>query len=115
MLTRMVWSACALFGAFLSFGAGSQDPSGVAYKFLQRHGVPCLSVLKVGTPYDLPEVATCEDGREWALFWLENEIGFVDPQTREAYRWDRQVYLLYPNLYSRPRSNEHFQAVSDVR
>lgn len=72
-------------------------------------------VLKVGAPYDLAEVATCEDGREWALFWLEDEIGFVDPQRREAYKWDRQTYRLYPELYSRSRPSDHYRAVSDIR
>lgn len=114
--TRISWDICALLGAlFLSFSVCSQDLNAVAHKFLQRHGVPCLSVLKVGAPYDLAEVATCEDGREWALFWLEDEIGFVDPQRREAYKWDRQTYRLYPELYSRSRPSDHYRAVSDIR
>ena len=45
------------------------------------------------------EVATCQDGREWALFWLEDEIAFVQPTTRELYKWDREVYIAYPALY----------------
>src|SRR4051794_16734692 len=50
----------------------SQELMGVAHKFLQRHGVPCRLVLKVGSPRDMGEVATCQDEREWALFWLED-------------------------------------------
>lgn len=115
-LTQMTWSTGALLSAFfLSSGAFAQDLNGVAYKFLQRHGVPCLSVLNVGATNDFAEVAACEDGREWALFWLEDEIGFVDPQRREAYKWDRQTYLLYPELYSRPHADDHYRTVSDLR
>ena len=89
----------ALASLFLPFSACSQELNAITHKFLQRHGVPCATVLSVGSPYDLGEVATCEDGRVWALFWLEDEIAFINPQTREAYRWDRQVYLAYPELY----------------
>lgn len=116
-LTQMTWGMGVLLSAFfLSFSAAcSRDLSGVAYRFLERHGVPCLSVLKVASTNELAEVATCEDGREWALFWLEDEIGFVDPQSREPYKWDRQTYLVYPELYSRPHANDPYQAVSDIR
>src|SRR5262249_26562934 len=64
----------ALAALLLAFGASAQDLNSVAQRFLERHGVPCHSVLKVGSPADLGEVATCDDGREWALFWLEDEI-----------------------------------------
>jgi len=47
------------------------------------------------------EVATCQDGHEWALFWLEDEIAFVHPQTREPYKWDREVYMSHPEIYGR--------------
>lgn len=89
----------ALAALILSFSACAQDLNSVAHRFLQRHGVPCRSVLKVGSPLDLGEVATCDDGRDWALFWLEDEIAFIHPRTREAYRWDREIYLSYPELY----------------
>ena len=69
------------------------------YQFLQRHGIPCQFVLKVGSPHDLGEIATCQDGREWALFWLEDEIAFVHPQTRNSYKWDRQIYASHPEIY----------------
>jgi hypothetical protein len=47
----------------------------------------------------LGEVVTCQDGREWALFWIEDEIAYVHPQTREFYKWDWGVYVSYPELY----------------
>jgi hypothetical protein len=72
----------------------------VARQFLQRLGVPCLSVLKVDSTDGLGEVATCQDGREWILLWVEGEIAFVHPQTREAYKWEREVYMSHPEIYS---------------
>ena len=95
-------ASVALAALFLSGSARAQDLNGVAHQFLQRHGVPCLRVLKVGSPRDLGERATCQDGREWALFWLEDEIAFVHPQTGDAYRWDRQLHLSHPELYAGP-------------
>ncbi len=60
------------------------------------------------------EVATCQDGREWALFWLEDEIALVHPQTRELYKWDRKIYLSYPKIFSGPNpTSEHQILVSD--
>ena len=108
------WTCIALGTLFLSCSTYAQELNGVAHKFLQRHGVPCLFVLKVGSPGDMGEVATCQDGREWALFWLEDEIAFVHPQTRESYKWDRQIYLSHPEIYAGPKpSNEHSVLVSD--
>ena len=87
-----------------------------AHKFLRRHGVPCLLVVKVGSPGDMGEVATCQDGREWALFWLEDEIAFVHPQTREPYRWDRELYWSHPEIYAGPTpGSEHRILASDGR
>jgi len=94
--------------------AYAQELNDVAHRFLRRHGVPCVLVLKVGSPGDMGEAATCQDGREWALFWLEDEIAFVHPQTRESYRWDRQIYLSHPEIFSGPTpSSEHRILVSD--
>ena len=95
-------TSVALAALLLSGSAQAQDLNGVAHQFLQRHGVPCLRVLKVGSPRDLGERATCQDGREWALFWLEDEIAFVHPQTGDAYRWDRELHLSHPELYGGP-------------
>ena len=94
------WTSVALATLFLSGSAWAQDLNGVAHQFLQRHGVPCPRVLTVGSPRDLGEVATCQDGREWALFWLEDEIAFIQPQTGDAYKWDREVYRAHPELYA---------------
>ena len=100
-LAVTVWWTCIAFGTlFLSCSTYAQELNGVTHKFLQRHGVPCLFVLKVGSPGDMGEVATCQDGREWALFWLEDEIAFVHPQTREVYKWDRQIYMSHPEIYA---------------
>ena len=85
--------------ALLSFSAQSQDLRDVTLRFLQRHAVPCLSVTKVDSPHGMDEVAICEDGREWALFWLEDEIAFVHPRTGEFYRWQLDVYETQPQLY----------------
>ncbi|MGD9884653.1 MAG: hypothetical protein AB7I59_30405 [Geminicoccaceae bacterium] len=75
----------------------------MALQFLQRLSVPCLSVLKVDHTDDLGEVATCQDGREWILLWVEGEIAFVHPQTREAYRWDLKVYMSHSEIYLAPK------------
>ena len=84
-LAATTWCSCVAFGMlFLSGSTYAQELNAVAHKFLKRHGVPCLLVLKVGSPRDMGEVATCQDGREWALFWLEDEIAYVQPQTREV-------------------------------
>ncbi len=96
------WTSVALATLFLSCNAYAQDLNGVAQQFLQRHGVPCQRVLKVGSPRDMGEVATCQDGREWALFWLEDEIAIIQPRTGDAYKWDREVYLSHPELYAGP-------------
>jgi len=96
------WTSVALAALFLSGSAQAQDLNGVAHQFLQRHGVPCQRVLKVGSPRDLGERATCQDGRDWALFWLEDEIAFIQPQTGDAYKWDREVYRAHQELYAGP-------------
>ncbi len=93
------WTSVALGTLFLSCSAYSQELNGVAHQFLRRHGVPCLFVVKVGSTNGLDEVTTCQDGREWALFWIEDEIAYVHPQTRELYKWDSEVYIAYPELY----------------
>jgi len=32
------------------------------------------------------------------LLWIEDEIAFVQPTTRELDKWDWEVYLSYPEL-----------------
>lgn len=88
---------------FLSPSAHAQQLNDAAHRFLQRQGVPCQLVLKVGSLDDLGEVATCQDGREWVLFWIEGEIAFVHPRTREPYRWNSQIYRAHPELFSGPQ------------
>jgi len=96
-----IWWTCVALGAlFLSCSSYSQELNRVAQQYLQRHGVPCSFVLKVDSPHGLDEVAACQDGREWALFWLEDEIAFVHPQTHELYKWDRQIDMSHPEIYS---------------
>lgn len=99
MFTPAIWCSVALGTLFLSCSGYSQELNRVAHQFLQRHGVPCLFVVKVGSTNGLDEVTTCQDGREWALFWIEDEIAYVHPQTREFYKWDSEVYIAYPELY----------------
>jgi len=41
------------------------------------------------------------------LFWLEDEIAFVQPTTRELYKWDWEVYLSYPELYGGSKRTAH--------
>ena len=105
------WTCLAVAMFLFPSSAGSQDLDEVAHRFLRRHGVPCLYVVKVGVPVDLGEVATCEDGREWALFWIENEIAFIHPQTREAYKWDREIYLSFPQLYGQDAAPKAVQSM----
>ena len=81
------------------FSTHSEELRKVSLKFLQLHAVPCGSVTKVESPMGMDEIATCEDGREWALFWLENEVAFVHPRTGELYRWQADVYRSQPQLY----------------
>jgi hypothetical protein len=93
---------CIGLGAFCCPSAHAQEPNDTALAFLKLHRVPCLAVVKVGTVV-LDEVVTCEDGREWMLFWLENEVAFVNPETREPYKWRWELNALYPQLYDASR------------
>ena len=112
MITRAIWWTCIALGAlFLSCSTYSQELNGIAHRFLQRHGVPCLFVLKVGFRDGFGEVATCQDGREWALFWLEDEIAFVHVQTGELYKWDRETYMSYSEIYSGPAPSSESQTL----
>ena len=109
LLGALAFATFLLATLILPGAAYAQELNDVAHKFLRRHGVPCLLVVKVGSPGDMGEVATCQDGREWALFWLEDEIAFIQPQTGDAYKWDRDVYRSHPDLYAgrAPRNENH--------
>lgn len=96
-----LWVATPLAAALVALAGSSRAQSllDVSLKFLQRHGVPCQTVVKVGTLNSVDEVATCQDGRQWVLLWLENEIAFVNPSSQDLYRWHREAHALYPHLY----------------
>ena len=87
-----------LVSALLPFSAQSFDLRRVALKFLHLHAVPCGAVVKADSALGA-DIVACEDGREWALFWVENEVAFIDPQTRRLYRWRPDVHRSHPQLY----------------
>jgi hypothetical protein len=114
LLGALAFTTFFLAALLVPCSAYAQELNDVAHRFLQRHGVPSVVVLKVGSPCDLGEVATCQDGREWALFWLEDEIAFVHSQTRESYKWNRQIYLSHPEIYAGPNpGSDHRILASD--
>jgi hypothetical protein len=82
----------------LTASAQSQSLSEVSLMYLQRHGVPCQSVVKVDSTDTLDEVAICQDGREWAMFWLEDEVAFVRPGSRQFYKWSLVLNSSFPYL-----------------
>jgi len=78
----------------------AQELNEVALAYLQRHGVPCLFVARVDRAVQEFElVATCHDGRRWALFFFEGEVAFLQPATGEPYKWRREVYELHPEVH----------------
>ena len=97
----------------MALTASSQSPSlsEVSLTYLQRHGVPCQSVVKVDSADDMDQVALCEDGREWVLFWLEDEVAFVRPGSRQLYRWRPDVNSSFPYLYERSERISQIQGV----
>jgi hypothetical protein len=97
----------AFVAASMTLSTRSQDLSEVALTYLQRRGVPCLFVVQTDrTRLDIDMIARCQDGREWALLFLEGEVAFVDPRSRDLYRWQREVYRDYPALYATTFSAE---------
>jgi hypothetical protein len=98
------------------FSAHAEPLNEVALTYLLRRGVPCLHVTEVDKPIrDFDMTATCDDGRQWALFFIEGEVAFIHPQTGEPFRWQREVYLSYPQVYGSPRIGvEHIRIDSDV-
>jgi hypothetical protein len=100
--TRLAFVVSAAL--LVASGSRAQELSVVAFSYLQRHGVPCQRVTQVERPVrDFDLVATCEDKRQWALFFIEGEVAFIHPQTGEPFRWQREVYLSYPQVYGSPR------------
>jgi len=95
----------------LTASSQSQSLSEVSLTYLQRHGVPCQSVVKVGSTDNMDEVAICQDGREWVLFWLEDEVAFVRPGSRQLYRWRPDVNISFPDLYKGPQRISQNQLV----
>ena len=87
----------------LTASSQSQSLSEVSLTYLQRHGVPCQSVVRVESTDNLDEVAICQDGREWVLFWLEDEVAFVRPGSRQLYRWCPDVNSSFPDVYKGPQ------------
>lgn len=111
MFAHRVMALSAAFVACFSSSSHSQYLLEVSLTYLQRHGVPCLSVLKVDTTDYMDEVVTCQDGREWVLFWLEDEVAFVQPQTHHLYKWAREIYAAHPEVYGRLKAT-YYHAVS---
>ena len=87
---------------FLAFGCRAQNLDGSYLTFLQKHGVPCRAIQTVGTR-NLDYSVTCDDGREWLLFWLENEVALVRPDYNDLYRWRLDTYQAFPSLYPTPK------------
>ena len=87
----------------LTASSQSQSLSEVSLTYLQRHGVPCQSVVKVDSTDNMDQVVLCEDGREWVLFWLEDEVAFVRPGSRQLYRWRPDVNISFPDVYKGPQ------------
>ena len=109
---RMTLPAVAIAALFPTFGPYSQGLHDVALAFLKRHSVPCLFVTHVErTSPDM--IATCHDGREWALFFLEGEAAFVQPHTREPYKWRPEVYMSHPEVYDTPKRSEQYELAAD--
>ena len=99
--SEKVWWILAPSLALMALAASSQSQSlsEVSLMYLQRHGVPCQSVVKVDSTDTLDEVAICQDGREWAMFWLEDEVAFVRPGSRQFYKWSPDLNISFPYLY----------------
>jgi len=101
MLTRLaIRRAVALAALFTAVESQAQELNEVALAYLQRHGVPCLFVARVDRAvqeFDL--IATCHDGRRWALFFFEGEVALLQAATGEPYKWQQEVYESYPEVY----------------
>lgn len=102
-LTRMVLgiaclASCQATGAF----SQTRSDADVSLQYLNRHGVPCRSIVSAAVTV-MNDIVTCEDGRQWVLFWLENEVAYVPP-SRELYKWRREIDASYPEVYGGSRA-----------
>lgn len=96
--------AIAVAVLFTALGSQAEELNEVAFAYLQRHGVPCLHVTRVDRPVrDFDMIATCHDGRQWALFLIEGEVAFLQPDTGEPYRWQRDLYQSHPEIFRYPQ------------
>jgi hypothetical protein len=105
-ISRWTARTCIGLGVFFNSSAYAQELNDASLAFLKLHRVPCAAVIKVDTVV-LDDVVTCEDGREWMLFWLENEVALVQPETRDLYKWDWELNKLYPQLYDAAKKQRH--------
>jgi hypothetical protein len=99
----------------LTASSQSQSLSEVSLMYLQRHGVPCEAVVKVDSTDNMDEIAICKDGREWVMFWLEDEVAFVRPGSRQFYRWSLDVNISFPDLFKCPQQMSKIQFVGGDR
>ncbi len=104
-----VWWIPSLALMALTDSSQSQSLSEVSLRYLQRHGVPCQSVVKVDSTDNLDQIAICQDGREWAMFWLEDEVAFVRPGSRQLYKWSSDLNNSFPYLYERSQRISQIQ------
>ena len=92
--------AVALAALFTAVESRAQELNEVALAYLKRHGVPCLFVARVDRAVqEFDVIATCDDGRRWALFFFEGEVAYLQAATGEPYKWRREVYESYPEVY----------------
>ena len=99
MLLRRILSTSLVTFSALATNAWPQSLVETSLTFLLRHGVPCAVVVKVDSTYNSDQVATCEDGSQWVLFWLEDEIAFVHPSSQELIRWRRAINFSSADCY----------------
>jgi hypothetical protein len=109
----MAGLAAAGAGLLLALACQAQNIDSVYLKFLHRHGVPCQAIRKLDITHYLDDVVTCDDGREWILFWLENEVAFIRPDSGQPYRWRSDVHRSTPWLYAAPNRTEPGFTTSD--
>jgi hypothetical protein len=98
LLQRTLATSLVIFSA-LATTIWAQSLVETSLTFLQRHGVPCAVVVKVDSTHSSDQVATCEDGSQWLLFWLENEVAFVQPGSQEPFMRRRAINFSSADCY----------------